>query len=290
MKKILFEEFLSTFVDTIKSYDFFVDWKKVCKNIKQIEKQLNIMNYLIGKEEMEEEFKTLISEYPEIITVFPILIAIRDDKVSVINEKIELEIFLFKERKLNAEEVENYYNFFKNTGIEALLKDKKVKNLVDYVFGVEVGMDTNARKNRTGTSMESLVESYIKLLCSENNELEYITQATQKKIFDKWKYKVETDKTDRRFDFAILKKTQNKIFLIEVNFYGSQGSKLKATAGEYRSLENLLKLQNIDLVWITDGLGWESAKNALEETYNHNKYVINLQLLKNGILKGIIYE
>jgi type II restriction enzyme len=288
LEKIPFSEFLKTFIETIKSFDFFVDWEKAVENTRKIEKRLNIMNYLIGKEEMEKEFKQLIAEYPEVITVFPILIATRDNEHTLINEKIEFETFSFKERKLNDVEIDNYYKFFKNTGIEMILRDKKIKNLVDYVFGVEVGMDTNARKNRTGTSMENIVENYIEILCSENNDFEYISQATQSKIFEKWNYKIKTDKTARRFDFAIFNKPKNRLFLIEVNFYGSQGSKLKATAGEYQSLENLLRPQNIDLIWITDGLGWESAKNALEETYNHNKYVINLYLLKNGVFKGII--
>lgn len=288
-EKIPFNEFLNTFIDTIKSYDFFVDWKKIDENLRKIEKRLNILNYLIGKEEMEKEFKNLILDYPEVITVFPILIATRDNEQTIINEKIEFETFSFKERKLNNEEIETFYKIFKNTGVEAILKDKKIKNLVDYVFGVEVGMDTNARKNRTGTSMEDLVEGYVKLLCSENNNLEYISQATQDKIFEKWKYIVDSDKTDRKFDFAIFNKSKKKLFLIEVNFYGSQGSKLKATAGEYQYLESFLKPQNVDLVWITDGLGWKSTKNALEETYNHNKFVINLHMLKNGVLKGIIH-
>lgn len=289
MNKIKFDDFLKMFIDSIKSYDFFVDWCKIDENLKDIEIQLNLLNYLIGKEDIENEFKELLKKYPEIIKVLPILIAVRDNELSIIDNNIITKKFSFKiPKKITEAELNKYCDFFAQTGLKNLFKEKKVKNLVDYVFGIEVGMDTNARKNRTGTAMENLIENYIKIISSQNEDIEYISQATQIKIFEKWNYKIETDKTNRRFDFAIYNKTNKKLFLIEVNFYGSQGSKLKATAGEYKSLEDFLSNQNIDLIWITDGVGWQSAKNALEETYIHNKYILNLNLVKEGILKEIL--
>lgn len=78
------------------------------------------------------------------------------------------------------------------------------------------------------------------------------------------------------------------MYLIEVNYYSGGGSKLKATAGEYQYLHNFLKMQNLDFIWITDGKGWLTALNPLEETFNHNDYVVNLEMLKNGILDEII--
>ena len=82
-------------------------------------------------------------------------------------------------------------------------------------------------------------------------------------------------------------KIKNKLYLIEVNYYSGGGSKLKATAGEYKELHTFLKAQNITFIWITDGLGWQTAKSSLEETFNHNDYVINIEMLKNGILEEI---
>ena len=177
--------------------------------------------------------------------------------------------------------------FFNNSGLKAIFEDKDIKNVVDYCFGVEVGMDTNARKNRTGKSMESIVEKIIQKFSKENN-LEYIPQATQTKIKSRWGVEIELDKTNRIFDFAIFNKSKNKIYIIETNFYGGGGSKLKSTAGEYQYLYDLLSKQGIDLIWVTDGLGWRTTKKPLFETFIHNDYVFNIKLIKQEILKDVI--
>ena len=178
-------------------------------------------------------------------------------------------------------------SFFQDSGLKELLQNKHIKNVVDYCLGIEVGMDTNARKNRTGTSMERIVEVIIKNFSSEN-DLEYISQATQKKIKDEWNFEIQIDKSNRIFDFAVYEKNSNKLYLIETNYYGGGGSKLKSTAGEYQYLFDFLKSQNIHLIWITDGLGWNTTKKGLFETFIHNDYVFNLELVKKGVLKEII--
>jgi type II restriction enzyme len=177
--------------------------------------------------------------------------------------------------------------FFNESGLRDIFETKAIKNLVDYCFGVEVGFDTNARKNRTGTIMENIVFKYLTGFCKENNSLQFIEQATQKRIKEYFNYNIEIDKNSRRFDFAIYNKINNKLFLIEVNYYSGGGSKLKATAGEYQYLNNFVKSQNIDFIWITDGKGWLTSLKPLEETFIHNDYVINLDMLKNGTLKEI---
>ncbi|MCT7551355.1 type II restriction endonuclease [Aliarcobacter butzleri] len=166
--------------------------------------------------------------------------------------------------------------------------DKSIpRNFLLYFLAITPVVDTNARKNRTGDLMESFVEKFIKDFCDENSNFKYISQATQKKIKDIFNYDIEIDKNSRRFDFALYDKSKNKIYLIEVNYYGGGGSKLKATAGEYQYLYDFLKAQNIDFIWVTDGKGWLTSLNPLEETFNHNDYVINLDMLKKGILSII---
>jgi len=288
MQKQPFQEFMGNLVETIATYTFFVDWEKVQNNVKTIEKRLNILNYLIGKEDMKTEFYGLLNEYPEVLSVFPILLATRNKDQTVLNERIELEKYDFSKTALSESDIAVFYKFFVETGLERLLKEKKVKNLVDYVFGVEVGMDTNARKNRTGVQMEDLVEGYIKSMCTENSDFSYIKQANKKRIFQQWSYPLEIDKSNRVFDFAIYNKRISKLLLLEVNFYSGGGSKLKATAGEYQYLNDFLVKQNVDLVWITDGFGWKTAKKPLEETYTHNKHVLNISLVRDGKLKEIV--
>ena len=135
--------------------------------------------------------------------------------------------------------------------------------------------------------MESIVSNYLKEFCNKSSNYDYIEQATQKRIEKFFNYKIEIDKNSRRFDFALYNHSTNKLFLIEVNYYSSGGSKLKATAGEYQYLHNFLKTQGIEFIWITDGKGWLTSLSSLEETFNNNDYLINLNMLKNNILSKI---
>ena len=293
-EKDIFEYLIETLTDSIFTWDYFVGFEKVKKNIHLIEKELNLLNVLIGKDEIEKELISLISEYPNVRKVLPILIAIRNNKLKdlkIIDDfeelKSESKIDLFNPTKeLTSELKEDLINFFKESGLKDIFQDKDVKSIVDYCFGVEVGMDTNARKNRTGQSMESIVENIIQKFAEKNN-LDYIPQATQKKIKEKWNFDIELDKTNRIFDFAVFEKTKNKIFIIETNYYSGGGSKLKSTAGEYQYLSDFLKNQGIDLIWITDGLGWKTTLRPLEETYDNNDYIFNLEMLESNVLNEL---
>lgn len=284
----------STFQDSIFTWNYFTDFEKVKKNIQKIEKELNLLNYLIGKENIEEEFLLLMEEYPKVRKILPILIAIRDDKLSGMPIITDVETLITENKKhiFNVPIDENIKKelllFFKESGLQDIFENKHIKNLVDYCFGVEVGMDTNGRKNRTGDLMENLVGKYLETFCQENTSFAFIGQATKDKIKKAFDYDIKIDKNSRRFDFALFDKSNNKLFLIEVNYYGGGGSKLKATAGEYQYLNDFVKSQDIEFIWVTDGKGWLSSLKPLEETFNHNNHVINLEMLKNGVFEKIV--
>jgi len=288
-----FETLKSTLQDSIFTWDYFTDFEKVKKNVKKIEKELNLLNYLIGKENIEEEFLTLIEEYPKVRKILPILIAIRDDKLSCTPIITDIDTLIPENKRyifndeINETIKKELLIFFKETGLKDFFENKAVKNLVDYCIGVEVGFDTNARKNRTGTLMENIVSNFLKDFCTENKNFHYIEQATQKRIKQFFDYDIAIDKNSRRFDFALYDTLNKKLYLFEVNYYSGGGSKLKATAGEYQYLNDFLKAQNLTFIWVTDGIGWFTALNPLEETFNHNDYVINLEMLKNNILEKI---
>ncbi|MEO2117871.1 MAG: DpnII family type II restriction endonuclease, partial [Methanocaldococcus sp.] len=147
-----------------------------------------------------------------------------------------------------------------------------------------------ARKNRIGNLMENIVEKYIENLCKQNKNLDYIFQATRDKIKQKWGINLTLDKTNRKFDFAVFNKANRKLYLIEVNFYSGGGSKLKATAGEYKALNEFIKNNNnnVQFIWITDGKGWNTAKNPLKESFDSGVVILNLKMVKDGLLKKII--
>ncbi len=275
-----FKNIVSTFKNSIKTWDYFVNWKKVFLHSSELEIVLNKLNYLLGKQNLKEEFIKLYSSNPDIVKALPVLLAIRERNIEIFDKiSKNSEFFDFSGKDKNSDK---YYEFLEKSGLARLFQKDGIKNLVDYVIGVEVGLDSNGRKNRGGLLMEEIVESFLNDFC-KNKGLEYLKQANAKRIKDKWGYMVVVDKSSRSFDFAVYNPKNKKIKLIEVNFYNGGGSKLKAVCGEFKSLYGELKKQNIDFIWITDGLGWNTALRPLEETYNNNEYVFNLNTLENKI-------
>lgn len=279
-----FKSLVDTFRSSIKTWDYFVNWKKVLTNKDEIEISLNKLNYLLGKDDLKKEFKKLYISNSDIVKAFPVLLAVRENKLEIFDKDAKTsEFFDFSEKDVD---FEKWYLFFESSGIIRLFQKNGIKNLVDYVMGVEVGLDSNGRKNRGGTLMEDIVESFIADFCREKG-FEYIPQARSKVIKAKWGVDVRINKSERSFDFAVYNPKNSKIKLFETNFYNGGGSKLKSVCGEFKSLYDELKDQDIDFIWITDGLGWHTTKKPLEEVYNHNDYVFNLKMIESGFLNRL---
>ena len=192
-----------------------------------------------------------------------------------------------KKKRYNVEEINDIVEFCDKIGLLEIFTNKKIKNIVDYCIGLEVGIGTNARKNRSGIIMEKITEWYIQEVCNKL-ELEYISQATKKKLSQKWNIDIPVDKSSRQYDFAINNK--GKVILIETNFYSGGGSKLKSVAGEFSTLNNFLKDKDIvdKFIWITDGVGWKTAHKPLREAFNNNDFLINTRMIADGVLEEII--
>jgi type II restriction enzyme len=276
--------------DSITLWDYFVNWNKVFENTAEFEMGLNTLNYLVGKDDIEQEFKILLRHDNSIAKLIPLLLACRENEFKILadftSEQVTYETFNFAFRSpLNEHDIDRVCLFASKTGLLELFKQKKIKSIPDYVLGVEVGLDTNGRKNRHGTSMENLVLSMLETICKKN-DWEVIGQANAAKIKQKWGISLTVDKSSRRFDFAI--KANNKLVLLETNYYGGSGSKLKATAGEYKTLHDFITKQNHSFIWITDGKGWKSTLLPLRETFNHVDYLLNLKMVTDGVLYEII--
>lgn len=289
----LFNYFIQTLnLNGITQWNYYVKWEKVFNNVCPYEKELNLLNFLIGKTNIEEELIKLILEYPKVINAIPLLLAIRfkkrsEQKFCVLSDVVNFKYLNFdlSLKKPTEEEAKNIALFFMKSGLGVLLRDKKIKNLVDYATGVEVGLDSNGRKNRGGHQMENLVEVYVKKVCDEL-EISYIKEATAKMIKAKWDIDIAIDKSSRRIDFAINKNGQ--LYFIEVNFYNGGGSKLKSTATEYTRMNDYWNNQGITFIWITDGAGWVNTHKPLREYFDKCDYLVNINMLKNKILKNII--
>ncbi len=280
-----FMTWLSGFRDSIADYGYYIDFEKVHRNVEGIKVELNILNSLIGSKNIEADFEVLLEKYPEILKCIPLLLAVRANEIYAIDGDGEFT-YEFKKPNLSAEQ---YKSFMRKTGLFDLMANHIVNNLVDYATGVETGLDSNGRKNRGGHLMENLVESFIKKAGYIKEET-YFKEMYIHQITEKWGIDLSAisnqGKMEKRFDFVI--KTDNMIYGIETNFYGSGGSKLNETARSYKTLA--LETDTIDgftFVWFTDGKGWTSARNNLEETFDVMEHIYSIKDLENGIINEV---
>jgi dpnII restriction endonuclease len=281
-----FKKWIENFRDSIATYGYYTDFDKVFENVNNIRIELNILNSLIGSQNIKEDFENIIEKYPETLKCIPILLAVRKKEIYVIDVNGEY-VYSFKKRNYP---VEQYSEFMEKTGLFRLLKEHRVNNLFDYVTGVETGLDSNGRKNRGGHLMEDLVESFIQNSGFEKNK-NYFKEMYTSEIEKKWNINLSaisnTGKTEKRFDFVI--KTDNQIYVIETNFYASGGSKLNETARSYKTITREVNtIEGITFVWFTDGIGWKSARHNLEETFEVLEHIYNIDDLENNIIKKII--
>lgn len=279
----VFSYLISSLKESIKSWDYFVNWSKVINNYHEAEIALNLLNTLIGKADVEKAAKDLLKEYPKIIGVIPALLADREKKIKLVSDIKTFELKCFDFSKPTS--AEDGVLFMKASGFLDLVSDRTIKSIPDYFLGVEVGLDSNGRKNRSGTSMENLMEYFIKDIC-ERNGYEYIAQATADKIYKKWGKNITVNKSSKRVDFAI--NTPNKLYLIETNFYGGGGSKLKSTAGEYADIYHQWTKDGHQFIWITDGLGWQKTQRPLRDTFNTTDYILNIDMVQKGVLENLL--
>ena len=275
-----FDKWLKTMKDSIATWNYYTDFDKVYKNVESIKIELNILNSLIGSKNIKEEFRKIIELYPNTLKAIPILLAKREKEIKINDENGNYQ-FNFEKPNYSLDE---YVIFMEKTGLFELLQNHIIHNLVDYVTGVEVGLDSNGRKNRTGHTMEDLVESYLKKAGFIKNKTyfkEMYLSEVEKRFCVDLSNLSNQNKVEKRFDFVALK--NNKVYGIECNFYGSDGSKLNETARSYKTLAIESKsIDNFVFVWLTDGKGWNSAKNNLEETFDELSTVFNLYDLENG--------
>ena len=280
-----FNVWLSGFRDSIADYGYYIDFEKVYRNVDSVKIELNLLNSLIGSKNIEADFSSLVKKYPEVLKCIPLLLAVRANELYCQDENGGV-LYKFNAAGI---ETERYAYFMRKTGLFDLLENHIVSNLVDYVTGVETGLDSNGRKNRGGHLMEDLVESYIRKAGFIKDE-SYFKEVYIHQITEMWNIDLSAisnqGKMEKRFDFVV--RTPGMIYGIETNFYGSSGSKLNETARSYKTLA--LETDTIDgftFVWFTDGRGWTSARHNLEETFDVMEHIYSIKDLENGIISEV---
>jgi len=298
------EFFVKTLINTNRGFSFYVNWDNINSH-KDFDIELNAMNSLIGIKndyEFKLKFENLLKKIPSAIIVFPLLFALsKKERENLIKNKSKLNIlddldlekdalifeFTKKEKLLN-EEIESYYNFFKRMGLKLLFQNIIEKNVLDYVTGVLVGLDSNGRKNRGGKSFEHACEPVIARICKKYN-IELLTQKKFKEL-EKKGFKINEEISNRKADFILLK--NNNILNIEANFYFTSGSKPEEIIDSYSKREKDLHNNKIKFIYLTDGKGcWGNVdKNQLINGFKNITYLINFNMLKNDFFEEIIVK
>ncbi len=277
-----FDVWLASFRDSIASYQYYIDFDKIYRNIADVKVELNILNSLIGSKQIEADFEKIVTRYPETQKCIPILLAVRSNEIYAMDEDGS---FTYHFKKMS-DTIEQYKTFMRKTGLFQLMQNHHIRNLLDYVTGVETGLDSNGRKNRGGHLMEDLVEKFIQKAGFRRDET-YFKEMTITKIHQKWGIDLSAisndGKAEKRFDYVI--KMPDQLYVIETNFYTSGGSKLNETARSYKTIANEVKtIRGVTFLWFTDGKGWRSARGNLRETFDVLDTVYNIQDLENGVL------
>lgn len=278
-----FDYWLAQMRKSINTYSFYVDFDKVYANVEAMKIELNILNSLIGSQNVEKDIRFIFEKYPETLKCIPTLLAVRQNEIYAQDEEGS---FLFNFTKPNYT-IDEYIMFMRKTGLLNLISEHIVNNLVDYTLGIETGLDSNGRKNRGGHQMENLVELYLKKAKVEYYKEMYLTEVESKWGIDLSAISAEGT-TTKRWDFVV--KTQDKIYVIETNFYSAGGSKLNETSRSYKMIaEEAKTIPNFEFMWITDGGGWRSARRNLAETFNVMEHIYNIADMENGVFDKVFH-
>ena len=278
--------FKETLITTNRTPEFFVDWKKVRENVDSIKIELSLWNSLIGSQKIETDFCNLIQKYPEVIKTIPILCAIREREFPIIVDFFNLDRSVkkldFNKRRysvLTPSEVKDYAEFSKKAGLFQLFS--LVKNFYDYILGVEVGLDTNARKNRSGEAMEKLLTPLLQHIA---NELNYkLLSQTKFESVQSHGGAVPPELANRKADFILY--AGKKFVNIETNYFSGAGSKPEEIVDSYINRRNELVKNQWDFIWITDGDVWRVAQNQIVKAFNGLDYIFNIEFSRKGLLK-----
>jgi type II restriction enzyme len=285
------EKFHDTIIDTNRSYNFFVDWDKVRNNITKYKIEFHILNSLVGSKQFEDDLKEILQKYPQVLPAIPILLAIRELNFKVIKDftdKVPKVVnYDFNVRNLTPEDIDNIIEFFDKTGLKNLFINTVTKNIYDYAIGVEVGLDSHARKNRSGDAMELLLKPIIEEIAKKKGIQTILFQKTFEYLETNYKIKVNSSIRNRKADFILIKNNK-KVINIEVNFFSGTGSKPQEIVDSYIERQNELKNNGFEFIWITDGEGWKGQKNQIHKGFEKIDYLLNLYFVRIGLLEEIL--
>lgn len=258
-------DFLNTLLESNHVYEFYVNWDKVYDNLENYLVEISILNSLnkVQPNELENKFREIISKYREVVPLLPLILAIRNKKVPIFNvEDKTSKIINFSKNDFDIDEI---IEFSIKTGLLDLFNN--INDLYSYLVGTEVGLDTNARKNRSGHIFEDAVGTLLQEKIKNREEFHIIKEDTDVDI-----------ERNKRFDYVIYKNNVPKI-VFECNFYNSTGSKPIEVAHAYANLQEDIDKTNLTFIWVTDGFGWKKMISSLMNAGENIDFIFNYRML-----------
>lgn len=282
----IFEELIATLLPTNRTYDFFVNWEKVYGNIEKFKIEIGILGSLSNSKNFDKDLQEMLTEYPKVARVIPLLIAVRSERFDILEDLATARIYSFDFKKeFTKNDINKFICLAKKSGIEELFRTIRV--LHDYLLGVEVGLDTNARKNRSGNFMEAVIEKELNHIKSKDGGFEIFPKGQFNRLKE-YGVNVPAELQYRTPDFCI--KKGGKLLSIEVNFYSGQGSKPQEIVDAYINRQNELRNSGWIFIWITDGYGWQQGQNQIKKAIEQMDYVMNIIFVKRGFLQLVLED
>lgn len=152
-----FNKFMSQLQETNQTLDFFCDFEKIESNVSDIKLSLCMLNSLIGAADLRKSVEAIWKRDRTAFRVMDILIAVRSNGKKVILDSSGQCVVLDS----LFTSVDGVMEYLEETGLADIFRQKKINDLVDYVFGIETGLDSNARKNRSGHVMEKWLQIFL---------------------------------------------------------------------------------------------------------------------------------
>lgn len=309
----LIKIFTSSLLETNRAFNFYVNWERPKKIVRNFNIELNLLNALVKNKNYDEDFRKIVRKVPTVINVFPALFSLSlaereslirgktvlkvvnnsdfeesNNKISIEEALLEYRFDIKDDEKLTEFDIEKYLEFTKKMGLKYLFTNLLEKHVIDYVIGTEVGLDSNTRKYRGGIAFELALQPIIKEIANKYG-IEVLIQK-QFKVLEKLGFEISDDIANRKADFILIK--GNKIMNIEVNFFGGGGSKPEEIIDSYINRQHDLLENGIEFALVTDGVQcWGNEnKSQLLKGFRHIKYLLNYNMCKRGFLEEIIND
>lgn len=286
-----FEYFYSNRQNLALPANYWIKYANVKDNMAKYGPDVFTLDYLIGKN--EDELIAFFTERSELLKLVPQLLGIREQKFEKPTSKKILKVegiegeYLLNFSEIDVDNLEQYLTFVFDSGLADLLLRGLSKSVNDYAVGVEAGMDSNGRKNRSGQRGELYMENVLSTL-AESYGFKWRGQTTYQYIKNEYNVELDDSLETVRFDGSLYNPTNGMLYLFEINNFSSGGSKLKASGGEFSLRQQVFANSTHQFIYITDGQGWDTDASHLKKIISSIDNVFNFSMIQHGYLTALI--